>query len=204
MDRKSTERLICLLSLAVLAMVLLHLPGCAAVPAGPPAGYLEPRTGLVFPDWLGTTSRLKVQEFDDPRLGVTIFYQGHDPYAAINLYIYNMGYQTIPWGVSSPVIKDEFIRAAGEIAALEKMGRYQEVTREYDMEITIRTRGGPLPALLARYGFVTKETPTVSFLVLTGYRNNFLKIRYSFPSQDEKRGLDQFQDFLSALGHILE
>jgi hypothetical protein len=98
----------------------------------------------------------------------------------------------------------------GDIYAMEKMGRYKSLDRVSEQEIAMQTPRGRIPALSAIFTYSQTEGPgtaftekRVSHLILTAYRDSFLKIRFTYPQNQKERGAIALKQFIDDLGRHL-
>ncbi len=164
--------------------------------------YKNPATGLVFPDAMAGMSKSKVTVFDSPELGVGVAYNA--PGASMMVFIYNLGMKEIPTDVSSPVFKEHLDRAIGDIYQAEKMGAIQNVKRLPGGEVTTMPGKPGRKALVALFTFRMQGRDMNSKLYLTQYKNNWVKLRYSYDAEMGNKGEEMFQTFLAELSAILD
>jgi hypothetical protein len=182
-----------------------------AVFAGNPkaVAYREPTTGITLPDHLGPLTFLGVKRYDNPALGVCIRY-GEEGLIKGDIFIYDLGEKDLGTGLGAPALKAHFSQVKGDLATMEKMGRYQSLDQVSEQRITLQTPRGRLPALSAIFTYSQTEGPgtaftekRVSHLVLTAYRGAFLKIRVTYPHNQPGRGEAAFKQFMEDLGRHL-
>lgn len=183
------------LSIIILFFLVAALPA-AAEP------YKNPATGLVFPDAMAGMAKGKVTVFDAAELGVGIGY--NLPGASITVFLYNLGMKEIPADVTSPDFKRQFEQAVGDIFQAGKMGVLQNISRLPGNEIVTVPGGSGRKALSASFTFRMQERDVNSKLYLTQYRNNWVKLRFTYDAAMQNTGEEIFQRFLSELSAVLE
>jgi hypothetical protein len=92
-----------------------------------------------------------------------------------------------------------------DIFLAEKKGYYNEVEVLFRKEISIKAGIGPLNFLCAGLNYKEKRTPCVSYLLMSGYVDNFIKIRFTFHEKEKKTGAGEksLKEFLNAFGQTL-
>jgi hypothetical protein len=169
--------------------------------------YIEPRTGVAFPPALGGLMKGTQKDYQNPALGVSIPYAGTNGVTA-DIYIYGGGLASIPSGTNSVIVRNEFEKSAGVITAYEKMGAYQDVKRvsEAAMRLGVDEKARAMLALCFEYT-VTLEgkepREARSYLFLTGYKNQFLKIRFTFPRSNAESAEKNLKTLMEELGRLL-
>jgi hypothetical protein len=179
-----------------------HVPqtraGVRLLPAAAVGGaYTHRGTRLRFPFEVGEFRRIDLLLYPDDRLGVSIGYRLSD-FGTLTLYLYDLGIPDIPDGPDSMLAGQAFDGAERDVVrgASERFGGgFGRVSAD----------GATLPPRAAvpgfrmgayEYPFSGKSgTPDISWLLVTGVRGKFLKIRYSCPAtrrEDCARSLDAF------------
>ena len=112
-----------------------------------------------------------------------------------DIFIYDLGKKNLGTGLQSPALTRHFDQVKGDLHAMEKMGRYQSVEQVSEEEIAMQTPRGRIPALSAMFTYSQTAGPgtaftgkRVSHLILTAYRESFLKIRFTYPQGQKERG----------------
>ena len=176
----------------------------------PPAvAFSEPQTGISFPGHLGPLRYLGVRHYENPALGICIRY-GEEGLIKADIFIYDLGKKNLGTGLQSPALATHFDQVKGDLSTLEKMGRYKSLGQVSEQKIVIQTPQGRIPALSARFTYSQTAGPgtaftgqRVSHLVLTAYRESFLKIRFTYPQDQKERGAMAFKQFIDGLGRHL-
>ena len=168
------------------------------------ATYTDKATKLRFPDNLGSWEKKDVHHFDDPALGTSIGYR-HPLTGVASFYIYNKGVKKIPAGGRNDVVRREFASVLDEIEATYSGEKYEHLKKIMDAVPEVRNNGKMATLLASVYSFsVREEHPPqrLSYVLLTGYRNRFLKLRFTLPADFEKtpeRGQEELKQLVTAL-----
>ena len=170
-------------------------------PGGP---YNHPETGISFPVRLGPFTLIGVQKYDDPGLGTAVKYQRNETLNALTLYLYDLGLKDIPSGNGSAAVSEQFSNARNEVRRAKEMGYYQEVELLYEDNLKLETAGGPLTFSLVCFSITTNNIRHKSYLLVTGYGNQFLKIRSTFPEELQEEGDRSLSIFLEELGRLMK
>jgi hypothetical protein len=194
----------------LLSLLILGSLVNSAFPDNQPAiVYRDPKTGITLPGDLGPLTYLGVKRYDKQELGACIRY-GDEGLIKGDIFVYDLGKKNLGSGLQSPAVKTHFEQVKGDIYAMEKIGQYKSVDRVSEQEIAIQTPRGKIPALSAIFTFSQTEGPDtaytekrVSHLVLTAYRDSFLKIRFTYPQNQKQRGETAFKQFMDDLGSRL-
>lgn len=174
-----------MLRVTTLVLALLGMTGAGAIAQSPPPPQRVPApdrhasTGLNFPAQISGATKYGSTDFGKtagkPELGYGWNYRIADQLIA-TVYVYDLSIRSIPDGPSSPVVQQQFQTSLQEIHQLAKYNRYED----------IRTARGPTECAIGSLVFrcitlsairSADRKPVYSALMLTGYRNNFLKLR---------------------------
>lgn len=191
-------------------LMLFSLASPAVAGSAPAIAFSDPKTGIALPANLGPLTYQWVKHYDQPALGVSVRYEG-EPSIKADIFIYDLGKTDLGTGLESPAMLPHFQQVKGDIYTAEKRGSYTSLSLVSEQEIALNTPQGKLPALSAVFTFSQTEGPgtaytgmRVSHLVLTAYRNSFLKIRFTYPQNEKARGDLAFKQFLADLGNHLK
>ena len=183
-------------------LLLLLLLSCAPVKVlQGPDPYTDVATGITFPPELGICKKVGVQVYREKRLGISVRYIGPDYFKA-DIYIYNGGHTDISDGIESQVVTSMNHQARQDITTAQTLGYYQDVEIVEKTELTFAAGDFSLPALFTLCRFTAHDQEVHSYLVLTGFRGNFLKVRCTFP-QDNARGRELFDQLIAGLAQAL-
>lgn len=178
---------------------LVFLLAASIVAAEP---YKNPATGLVFPDTMAGMTKSKVTVFDAPELGVGVGY--NMPGASMTVFIYNPGMKEISADVSSPAFKGQFDQAVRDIFQAGKMDVMQNIKELPGNGVTTMPGRSGRKALSASFSFRMQGKDMNSKLYLSQYKNNWVKLRYSYDAAMGNKGEEIFQNFLTDLSAILD
>ncbi len=172
--------------LAMLAFAVLGLAACAPatgskVPAEPtPAPGLHPLRVDDLPPEIGDMVRGEMRTYDKPELGVSVVYSG--PGMTATVYLYDGGLKNLPESLDDPVVVEHFKSTLHDVSSLIALGLVREVqVRDAAM---LKYAGQP-EYLYAQLALDTVNGPEDSFLFLTSYQGQFIKIRMTGPASDE-------------------
>lgn len=166
--------------------------------------YRHSPTGIVFPDrvaMLEKAARVTDFEKEHPGLGVGIGYNGTG--VTVTVYVYTMGIKTIPDDLHSSTLKDHFKQAASDIVRAGEMGHYSNVKKICDDNAAWDKAGGGTTSLHASYSFTQRGRDRISHLYLMGYRNHFLKVRFTYDKEIQEHAEKTQKDFLEEFSRIL-
>lgn len=110
----------------------------------------------------------------------------------------------IPTGGKSEVVRREFAGVLGEIEATYSGADYEHLKKVMDAAPEVRSNGKTATLLASLYSFsVRGEHPPqrLSYVLFTGYRNRFLKVRFTLPADFEKtpeRGQEELRQLVTA------
>jgi hypothetical protein len=164
--------------------------------------FKEPATGIVFPAKLGKWNRGEDHTYR-PGLGVSIAYRSEEGVTA-TVFVYNLNLGNIPAGTASKAVKDQFKQAQGDIAGAAKQRGGSAALRTED-EISLGA--GPQSPRALRAVFTLTEmdgNDLTAHVYLTGYKNQFLKIRATYPGKNEKASEPAIKQLLNDLGGLLK
>jgi hypothetical protein len=185
----------------VLAGALLLAVASATATA---ATYTDKATKLRFPDKLGPWEKRNVHHYDNPAQGTSIGYR-HPLTGVATFYIYHNGLKKIPTGGKSDVVMEEFVSVIQQIETTYSGAEYEHLKKVMDAAPEVRSDGKAATLLASVYSFsVRDEHPPqrLTYALLTGYRNRFLKLRFTLPADVEKtpdRGQDELKQLVTAL-----
>ncbi len=182
------------------SMILLIL--FASISLASAEAYRNPATGLVFPDSMAGLKKMRVTVYENQALGVGIGYGL--PGTTMSVFIYDLGVKSIPADVNSPVFKGQFDQAIGDIFQAEKMGVIQNLKRISSDPAAVMPGPSGRKALSASFTFLLQGGEMNSKLFLTQYKNNWVKLRYSYDRNTQNKGEEIFNQFLKELADIME
>jgi len=210
-----SDMLINLLRILLIVGLLLNLSGYGLAEDLQRHVYREAKTGILLPSNLGPLRYQGVVEYKDynnPELGVSIRYAMLDKSPArADIFLYDLGLKNLGTGILKPVVGLHFDALNDDVFDMEKTGRYMSVTRTSMSSTALIIPSGKLPALTAQFRFKQPAGPDVIYegfqlseLILTTYKDSFLKIRFSYPEEEKDKYKKVFTQFLSDLGKCLK
>lgn len=164
--------------------------------------YEHPGTNLQFPAKLAKFERTRVQRYDDPKLGVQVSYVIPDLGKA-DFYVFDFGLTAIPSGINSDMVRSMYASADRDVQSFVESGQYLEFEKLVPLGAVMRTKNGNIEWHVAAYKFRLNHVnaePVVSWLLLTGYRNQFVKIRFSHLASRAETGRSEVGALLQAFG----
>jgi hypothetical protein len=167
----------------LLLSALLLLP----VLAGAQGLYEHPASKLKFPARFGPFERTTVHRYDEPKLGISVTYSAPGLGRA-DFYIFDYGLKAIPDGVRSEPVRAAFAAADRDVQSFSQQGQYLDLERTIAPGTVLRIGEGGLEWLAAAYRFRPAQGnagPQNSWLLITGTRGHFVKLRYSRPAAGE-------------------
>jgi hypothetical protein len=181
---------------ALAALVVLVGPVRAADdPPGPKINW---------PDVKGT-ERKEPKTYDDKRFGYSVQYQSDK--AFFTVFVYNAGVEKIPDGPESDTVKAEMYESLLVLEAQKrgKQPRYKSLS-PLDEEVIDFGASKTAPQIRRkRYEVeIIGEGAAVTELYLTGYKNHFIKIRATYPTEDKDKYQKLLANLLDALGKELK
>jgi hypothetical protein len=166
--------------------------------------FVEPATGTTFPPTLGKWKRGQDRDYG-PGWGVSIAYHSPPPGGVTaSIFIYNLGLKDIPTGPSSQVVKDAFAETKREVdEAMQQRGGSARQLAEG--EALLGATPDSLKALRVSFAIVYKDGyEETSDAYLTGYKNQLLKLRLTYPKEHRAEHEAQIKTLLSDLDDLLK
>ncbi len=167
------------------------------------AEYLVPEAGIRFPDRLGGLALMKGERYPQAPLGHGVEYRarasGSGAIYAGSIYVYNGGNPSVPDGIASNLVRAEFARARGDIAAIAKTNNLPEPVLLGERTI----QSGGIEFLTATYRMVRNDNPVITFVGLTGARRHFIKLRVSVPAANGAAAAGEIDAFVTEVGRLL-
>jgi len=172
------------------------------------ADYKDKATGLQFPGTIGNMRQDSVTDFEKDHpglgLGVGIGYIGANPQIYADVFVYNLKLKQIPDGSGNKVVIQQMADAERDIFLQEQRGVYSKVKKIKSASRLLGASSDAPFALQSEFTYTQKNVAKRSFIYLTAYRNNFVKIRFTYPEKDERAGEQALQAFLTEIGKILK
>ena len=140
-------------------------------------------------------------ETEKPGLGFSVGYNG--PGLKVTVYVYTMGIKTIPEDLDSSILKDHFKKAANDILYMEELGHYSNVKNISDGEAKWGAGETQMRSLYGSYGYTQRGRDCLSHLYLMGFRNHFLKVRFTYDREIQGNAEKIRNEFLGEFSRIL-
>ena len=138
--------------------------------------------GLSIPDRVGSLVYARTVDFESksPGLGYALRFSGQ-PGWMVDVYLYDLGWKTIPADAESSVIRDQLAQARGDVFELGKRGTYANVTDNGDF--TVPAIGKPR-FICSSFSYLRGERvdrDVESYLCLSSWNDKFVKVRMTAP-----------------------
>lgn len=161
----------------------------------------EPETKLYFPSYICDLEKAEMTVFPHDGLGMSFSYA--DRYMTnATFYIYDMTLDTISDGISE-IVSASFERTLKDLEIMGQLGYYQNVAVHERLTTTLMINGTPIDALFAECYYVSDHLQSRSYVLMAGYRNKILKIRYTFPEEVQSQSVGKWECLTNALGDSL-
>lgn len=134
-----------------------------------------------------------------PGLGQSIGYNA--PGIAATVYLYTMGLTSVPDDVDAPALREHFEQACRDITQLVRHGIYREARKLSENTVAWGSEG-ERRMLHAEFRIVARGAPRRSHLYLAGFRNHFLKIRFTCEESAAADGERLCLALIEALGRM--
>lgn len=169
--------------------------------------FKDASTGLTFPATLGSMQQKEVTDFEKQNpssgLGVGILYRDPNPKIYADIYVYNLGLKDIPNGSISKIVQEQWKQAEQDIYTIQKQGKLQEVKKLNETTSSLTSSNAGPTALRTDFSYIQNGEEKLSHLLLTGYKNNFIKIRFTYPSRLKGEGEKALDGFVTGMGKLL-
>ena len=144
--------------------------------------------------------RINHKEYSDRKLGSGVEYADYATRMKISLYVYNAGLGIIPSGTGSEVLNTYFDQSKAEIEHHVKKGSYTSVKAH--PRRTLSMGGGATAPKILRADFdlgLTETEKRASVMMMTGFKNNFLKLRITYDGHNRDKCEKRISAILAAL-----
>jgi hypothetical protein len=192
-------------------LVLTVAAGCLQAAQDDAEPHREPNTGIVFPKTLGSMQGGAVHTYDKPELGISVRYSAPGFFKA-DVYVYDAGIKNLGTGIKAEAVKPHFKEVQDMLPLMQQQGKYKGVKKLSEQETVLVAGAEKTPALIACYEY--SEVPgrqeveyagkRVSYILVTAYKDNFLKVRFTFPEKDKKQGDALLKKLQADLGGLLK
>ena len=161
------------------------------------APYVEPRTGLEFPDVCGGWVRTGERVYEQAELGVSVSYT-NDQQKTLTAYAYGGGVTDLPTGGDSEVMLRLTAQTAAELKEVWKQ-RGGEVEEILPSAVIREEPSGNGLATIVAHRIVMKGQVLITISGLTGYRGTILKVRYTYARSPLDEGIADLKRFVIGL-----
>ena len=165
--------------------------------------YRHPATALVFPEKIAGMVKGKVTNFEHERPGLGISIGYNTPSITTTIYIYTLGLTNIPNGAGSKAILQHFKQVIADVYAAERFGLYKSVMKLSKETVSLGCDAGSSKALSALLAYTQSGTERFSRIYLTGYKDHFIKIRFTYDKAAEANARKTLALFLDEAGKLL-
>ena len=169
------------------------LAACATAHAGT---FTDKPTNLHFPDQIGEWRKTMVNQFPDKKLGVEINYKSRGD-AIASFVVYSGVVSKIPTGAENSIVQAQFAEDVRSSMAYVQ-NRFKDVSRVLDSKPDVNFRGKRATLLATAFQF-SGDKKWLQFLLMTGYKNRFLKLIYTQPFNNPKTDIPGGQKKLRGL-----
>ena len=129
-----------------------------------------------------------------------------------DVYVYNGGLKNLGTGIAAEAVRPHFKEVQDAIRIMEKRGSYKGVKRLRRRKRALIAGAKKVAALMACYEYsevpgrqnVEYEGKRISYILVTAYKDNFLKLRFTFPEKDKAKGEELLKKLQADLGGLLK
>jgi len=157
---------------------------------------------LFFPKEIEKMAIGKLYKYPYKELGYSVGYNGENDFKA-TVYVYNNGVTNIPTGYDSKVVKDNLNMVSKSLQILQERGTYKDL-KLTGMSI-FKPEKSKLTFLRSDYSYIEKHSggtetnPLESHCFITGFAENFIKIRFTYPKEHMVEGRKKVKKFISEI-----
>jgi hypothetical protein len=161
--------------------------------------YLNPGTGISFPDNLAGMVKTSVVDYEKklPGLGTSVGYNG--PRIAAMIYVYTMGMIFVPDTIDSPGFVSHFRQTAEDIFWAGRQGLWNNVKKTSEEVLFIGPPETGQKALCNSFSYSRNNDEFLSKLCLFAYKNHFVKIRFTYGRDIKDQAEETFAKLLEFL-----
>lgn len=166
--------------------------------------YLNPETGILFPDHLPGMTKVSVVEYEKkhPGLGISVGYNG--PRIAATIYVYNMRMTSVPNNIESPDFVAHFKQTAEDIFQAGRQGLWNNVRRTSEEILFVGQPETGLKAQCGSFSYSRNNDELLSKLCLFAYKNYFVKIRFTYAKDIKDKAEETFARLLDFVGNEIK
>jgi hypothetical protein len=174
-------------------VIVILLACCTAAHA---ATLTDKDTNLHFPDQIGEWKKTNVLRFPDPKMGVEVNYKTRGD-AIASFVVYSGGISKIPTGAENSIVQTQFAKDAQSSMAYVQ-NRFKDVSKILDSNPDVNFHGKRATLSATAFQF-SGDKKWLQFLLMTGYKNRFLKLIYTQPFNNPKTDIPEGQQKLRDL-----
>lgn len=187
------------------ALSALCAAGAMAEEAGKVA-YRHAWTGLSFPMEVGGLVLEGVGKHPDPKMGVSLQYKGPDVLRA-TVALYTLGRAGLGSGHESEAVQTHFEEIKAVLPELEKKGHVSDLKIVADDTVVLKGEKTELTMwrIATEYRPVpgtndVSDAKRISNVLVTAFRNQYLKVGFTYFAEKQEAGAARLDAFLKALG----
>jgi hypothetical protein len=172
------------------------------------AMHRDEKTGLFLPRQLGDLTFVGIREYNEPSLGYSVRYADDTDAIKADVYLYDLGLKLIPNGIGSREVKAQFEEAQAVVELMGKRGVYRDVVRAAHGRRVLATAIGPQQAWEAHLTYEQLASAQAkvagamnSHIIVTGFRNHILKIRFTVVAGAVAVESEQYDRFVADVAH---
>ena len=163
--------------------------------------YTEPHTGLIFPQQIESYTQNAVTEYPDKKDGVAITYNG---YGYAQFFVYDAGFEKISTGITSDAFKEAFQTSVLGLENVLSSGEYSngEALMSSTPNIKMENKEANLAVVVFTSTFKPEAgdtVPVTSWILMTGYKNKFLKLLFTHKGDDFKKSQEEIKVIIGGL-----
>jgi len=140
-------------------------------------------------------------EAESPGLGWAISYNSPSRIYDVNCYIYNLGLKSIPNDINSDIVLEHYNAVKNDLYTAVDLGIYQDLKFNDSYGITSdRTKYG---VWIAEVSIIQNDTIYDSYIYLTVFDNQFVKIRFTLESDENSSDISHSFS-IALINHIFQ
>ena len=172
----------------IVTVIAVLVSAAAASAQETPPEKLKVIYGLSIPDRVGSLVYGRTIDFESksPGLGYALRFGGKAGWL-VDVYLYDLGFKTIPVDAESEVIRNQLAHARGDVFELGKRGTYANVTDKGDFTVPATGKPRFICSSFAYRRGERAEIDVESYLCLSSWNDKFVKIRMTAPKSSLAR-----------------
>lgn len=186
---------------------LIPLVACSGPPSAPRQlpraqtfDYVHPETNLSFPAQLGSYRRVRIRSDPDPGVGTGITYTG---WGQAEVFVYDMGYDAIPTGVDSTPFRQAFAHATSSLWNRTNSPPFRNGSVVLQSEPIVRMEDRIAKLRVAMFSYTRvgedgREDEMSTWLLMTAYKDHFLKLLFTHPGSDPAEPQEALRELILA------